>query len=59
MNLKHKNLYLLDALGILFAICMPNKKDTKMKNSEKFDFKFYEWEEKLKNKPFLKQPFLN
>ena len=57
MNLKHKNLYLLHALGILFAICMPNKKDTKMKNSEKFDFKFYEWEEKLKDKPFLKQPF--
>ena len=28
-----------------------------MKNSEKFDFKFYEWEQKLKNKPFLKQPF--
>ena len=28
-----------------------------MKKSEKFDFKFYEWEQKLKNKPFLKQPF--
>ncbi len=28
-----------------------------MNTSETFDFKFYEWEEKLKNKPFLKQPF--
>ena len=24
---------------------------------ELFDFPFYKWEEKLKNKPFLKQPF--
>ena len=47
VNLKYKNLYLLYALGILFAICMPNKKDTKMKNSEKFDFKFYKWEKKF------------
>ena len=36
-----------------------NKKETKlsMNTPETFDFKFYEWEEKLKDKPFLKQPF--
>ena len=28
-----------------------------MNTPETFDFKFYEWEEKLKDKPFLKQPF--
>ena len=28
-----------------------------MNSPETFDFKFYEWEEKLKDKPFLKQPF--
>ena len=35
-------------------------KQTIMSNSEKdalFDFKFYEWEKKLKDKPFLRQPF--
>ena len=26
-------------------------------NQELFEFKFYEWEEKLKDKPYLKQPF--
>ena len=25
--------------------------------SEIFDFKFYEWEEKFKDRPFLRQPF--
>ena len=26
-------------------------------NQELFEFKFYEWEEKFKDKPYLKQPF--
>ena len=28
-----------------------------MNTPETFDFKFYEWEEKFRDKPFLKQPF--
>ncbi len=28
-------------------------------NDQLFDFKFYEWEEKLKDQPFLRQPFGN
>lgn len=28
-----------------------------MSNSERFDFKFYEWEKKLHDRPFLRQPF--
>ena len=26
-------------------------------NQELFEFKFYEWEKQLKDKPYLKQPF--
>ena len=29
-----------------------------MGTESKFDFKFYDWEKKFKNKPFLRQPFL-
>ena len=28
-----------------------------MSNSNKYHFRFYDWEEKLKDKPFLRQPF--
>lgn len=28
-----------------------------MNTTEKFDFKFYEWEKKFNNRPFLRQPF--
>ena len=28
-----------------------------MENQTHFDFKFYDFEKKLKNKPFLRQPF--
>ena len=28
-----------------------------MNTSETYDFKFYDWEDKLRDKPFLKQPF--
>ena len=28
-----------------------------MSNSERFDFKFYEWEKKFHDRPFLRQPF--
>jgi long-chain acyl-CoA synthetase len=37
---------------------MINKNQRRMnKNEEFFDFKFYEWEEKHKERPFLRQPF--
>ena len=26
-------------------------------SSDKYHFRFYDWEKKLKNKPFLRQPF--
>ena len=28
-----------------------------MSNNECFDFKFYEWEKKFHDRPFLRQPF--
>ena len=28
-----------------------------MSNSARFDFKFYEWEKKFHDRPFLRQPF--
>ena len=28
-----------------------------MSSSNKYHFKFYDWEEKLRDKPFLRQPF--
>ena len=28
-----------------------------MRKSEQFDFKFYEWEKKFHDRPFLSQPF--
>ena len=28
-----------------------------MSGNEKYNFKFYDWEEKLRDKPFLRQPF--
>ena len=28
-----------------------------MSNSARFDFKFYEWERKFHDRPFLRQPF--
>ena len=28
-----------------------------MSSSKKYHFKFYDWEEKHKDKPFLRQPF--
>ena len=30
-----------------------------MSGNEKYNFKFYDWEEKLRDKPFLRQPFGN
>ena len=33
------------------------KTNLKMSSSKKYHFKFYDWEEKLRDKPFLRQPF--
>ena len=30
-----------------------------MSSNKKYHFKFYDWEEKLRDKPFLRQPFGN
>ena len=55
-----KNNYILYAAEGEKAVGMVIiKKETKlsMHTPETYDFKFYEWEDKLKDKPFLKQPF--
>lgn len=54
-----KNNYILYAALVELAVGMVIKKETElnMNTSETYDFKFYDWEDKLRDKPFLKQPF--
>ena len=51
-------IFFLDENILIYLKNQTNKNQTIMiDNKEQYEFKFYEWEKKNKDKPLLRQPF--